>query len=180
LQGNEGYGRLVEEERRLRIVEVEPNWTSWNIENPAYMAIAIVNDFFLARDVNEFWLFRPQNVIFDVTRAKIGYSDCMTGTPPKGDPYGFREGDDRGHIIGAQLGGSGDYPFTFGQDPGINRGPFRTFETQIRRYIQDHPDQTVDLQVQLLYGQGQFRPNGVSYTVYFNNGTQWNRYFPNP
>jgi hypothetical protein len=117
-------------------------------------------------------------VVSDVTTAIVGYSDQPTAEPlgrqqPK---YGLYPGDDRGHIVGAALGGSPQSENLFSQDPRVNRGAYRDFEADIRRVLTKHHDWVALIKVTLVYEQGAscskptnperyFRPIGEQYSV---------------
>ena len=77
----------------------------------------------------------------DSTRAVIIYSPRNSGTktgnpsPPGRRPFL----DDRGHIIGRQLGGDGkDTNNLFAQTRGINQVPWKIYETGVRDYLDDN------------------------------------------
>jgi hypothetical protein len=118
----------------------------------------------------------------DITQAIIGYSDQFVGkhTTATSIPYrGHAQiNDDKGHIIGAGLGG-GVTPFNlFWQSRSVNRGAYERFEREIRKTLTEHRDWSAHIVVQLFYpkitqiifGNG-FRPKGGAYyVVYWKDG----------
>ena len=79
------------------------------------------------------------SINFDNTFAFIIYFPFRTGTDAKKSiiPPGRRPGlDDRGHIVGAQLGGSGDtINNLFAQNSIINQNAWMVYETRVRNYL---------------------------------------------
>ncbi|HEX3247804.1 MAG TPA: RHS repeat-associated core domain-containing protein [Pyrinomonadaceae bacterium] len=114
-------------------------------------------------------------IVSDVSRAKMEYWPEDTGTPPQGDPEGWRPGDDRGHIIGRQLGGSGAVDHLFSQNRNRNRSAYLRFENILRRGIDD-PFQCYYalLQVELIYKDpaNRFRPTDIHYVAIFKLPTR--------
>ena len=130
-------------------------------------------------------LSRIVYVISDVTISDVVYHDKETGTRAQYVPIeGMRPGDVRGHIIGRQLGGSGDAAYLFPQNRGVNSGFHQVFETQIRNYIDTHQCDRGSIEVRLSYPRGEiFRPSEIYYKVEFSGeeGTRTlSRTFPNP
>jgi RHS repeat-associated protein len=124
-------------------------------------------------------------VLSDVTISDIVYSEKDTGTRAQYVRImGMRLGDQRGHIIGKQLGGSGDAAYLFPQNGAINNGPYKVFETQIRKYIDSHQCDRGSIEVRFSYPYGEiYRPSQIYYKVEFSGeeGTRTlSRTFPNP
>jgi RHS repeat-associated protein len=118
----------------------------------------------------------------DTTSAVVGYSKQFTGqhTTAASTPLiGRRQGnDDKGHIIGAGLGGRVPPMNLFWQSLSVNRGLYERFEREIRTTLTKHPDWSAHIVVQLFYpkvthlifGNG-FRPRGGAYyVVYWKDG----------
>ncbi|MGF6393561.1 RHS repeat-associated core domain-containing protein [Pseudomonas plecoglossicida] len=72
--------------------------------------------------------------------------------------------DDAGHIIGKLLGGSGGKDGVFPQLKGMNRGQFRTFESQVANVVKKKG--AVDVELNFIYGNGGTRPTSITYDVY--------------
>lgn len=122
-------------------------------------------------------------VLFDVTIATVVYSPVNTGEPvdattkPKlGGPF---EGDHRGHIIGAALGGQLDNGANlFSQNPRANQSAFKRMENHIRRTLTNNQEWTANITVVLSYNvplwasmpdRYKFRPTRAYYRVVFRD-----------
>ena len=94
----------------------------------------------------------------DTTVARIVYSSVSTGEEPNEDPlYGIFGNDDRGHIIGAALGGNGGKRNLFSQSLSINRGAYRSLEREIRQTLTNNQSLTAVITVnQYYYNQAGF------------------------
>ncbi|MGM3162299.1 RHS repeat-associated core domain-containing protein [Dickeya undicola] len=77
--------------------------------------------------------------------------------------------DDAGHILGNVLGGQGGKGNVFPQLPGINRGEYRVFENEVRKYIDKNG--TVDIDWSFVYKNGGTRPTDIIYNVSQNGKT---------
>ena len=119
----------------------------------------------------------------DTTYAYIWYAPVNTGSPANQriNPPGRRPIlDDRGHIVGAQLGGSGNDPNNlFAQNAIFNQNAWRFYETSVRNYLDangSNPACPLDLNytVNLTYGKLPFnqrlRPVAVGGTARFSDG----------
>lgn len=91
----------------------------------------------------------------------------------KGDE---REGDDRGHIIGDQFGGSNGLENMIPQDADINRKDFKQFEGMLAKEVKD--GKNVKVRVEPRYDGASHRPTElvVTYTI---DGDTSIRIFPN-
>lgn len=112
--------------------------------------------------------------------AKIRPKDLGTGTGTNASSRLFARalgcsGDDAGHAIGNQLGGSKKNIFP--QDPSTNRGVFRDFEGQVADQVARGDNVIVRVVPQ--YGSSSSRPDSVLYQVRTNGVTE-SRTFANP
>nr|WP_253906998.1 DNA/RNA non-specific endonuclease [Brenneria sp. hezel4-2-4] len=79
------------------------------------------------------------------------------------------QSDDAGHILGKVLGGQGGKGNVFPQLPAINRGEYRVFENEVRKYI--NKNGTVDIDWSFVYKNGGTRPTDIIYNVSQNGKT---------
>lgn len=133
---------------------------------------------------------RPVSMRSDETEALMVHSHHLTGSSPKEAPQlppGVIESaakapsDDRGHIIGAQLGGPGTANNLFWQNRGINRGKYRSLEDDIRKHIDSNQCDKCVLIVHLQYSdRGRpFRASSIVYGVQCESGFNLLRIFGN-
>jgi RHS repeat-associated protein len=111
----------------------------------------------------------------DRTLATMRYPSKNTGKRAKYVPLaGFTPGvDERGHIIGRQLGGSGDVYNLFPQSRVLNHSPnFRGFEDSLRQYQDSHQCCSARIEVNMYYAPLSRRPLWMSYDVRFYNLSQ--------
>lgn len=80
-------------------------------------------------------------------------------------------GDDAGHIIGDQFGGSPDIDNIISQESGINRGEYKKLEGYLRNQIKE--GNKVEVLYDLKYEEESHRPEEISVTYRINNG-DWN------
>lgn len=122
------------------------------------------------------------HIIHDMTYARVCYNSEMTGTDPAGDPPDYRIGeDDRGHIIGKQLGGKGAIMNLFSQNKAQNEhGAWHRFENDIAARI--NQDCTcANLWIELFYDSpGSRRPTRMRYDAYFDDDSEMHEDFDNP
>jgi hypothetical protein len=61
------------------------------------------------------------------------------------------------------------------------RGPWRDFEREIRRRIDDEHDKCLcaDLKIELFYKDEDLRPTKIQYDVHFTDGSEMHDTFPN-
>ena len=129
----------------------------------------------------------------DTTYAYIWYFKNNTGSrvPRNVVPPGMRLfGDDRGHIVGAQLGGDGkDKNNVFAQNSALNQVPWRLYETGVRSYLDANgsdPNCPLDLHytLNLIYETSPFahrlRPSSYGAIARFSNGVVIPGSLPNP
>ncbi|MET3140221.1 RHS repeat-associated protein [Undibacterium sp. GrIS 1.2] len=114
--------------------------------------------------------------------AKIRPEDLNTGSSTNASSrararsFGCQN-DDAGHAIGNQLGGDGGVNGVFPQALGINRGQFRTFETDIFNSVK--AGNSVIVRVVPQYSNGSTRPDEILYQVRENGKTR-SATFTNP
>ncbi|MDY4525147.1 MAG: DNA/RNA non-specific endonuclease [Treponema sp.] len=80
-------------------------------------------------------------------------------------------GDDAGHIIGDQFGGSPDIDNIISQKSGLNRGEYKKLEGYLRNQIRE--GNKVEVLYDLKYEEESRRPEEISVTYRINNG-DWN------
>ncbi len=82
------------------------------------------------------------SITTDVTVAYIGYSYHDTGSKASVNPKripGFKVGDNRGHIVGKQLGGSGkDINNLFAQNESMNQVGWQAYESEVRSTLDNY------------------------------------------
>lgn len=105
-------------------------------------------------------------------RTTVGPDDLGAGTGTNASSRAYAKsmgnaGDDAGHILGRNLGGSGGKDNIFAQAPNINRGSFAKFEGRVAEFVRDNG--SVDVDVTFKYAKGGTRPIKVIYDV-FQNG----------
>jgi RHS repeat-associated protein len=136
----------------------------------------------------------------DITLAEIEWSIAPTGTPTAGRSAqslfpGARGRDQKGHIVGAQLGGSGtDIDNLFPQDSRVNNGDWKAYENDVTYLLDlfnspviregrcfDFPGTDLRYEVELKYrdpfqfgfirrSEGNFRPYAVySEAIFYNS-----------
>jgi hypothetical protein len=115
-------------------------------------------------------------------RATVSKADLKTGTTTNQSSRDYarslgNETDDAGHILGNVLGGQGGKGNVFPQLPAINRGDYRTFEKEVRKYINDHG--SVDIDWTSVYSNGGTRPTDIIYNVSQNGKTVLHSIFGN-
>lgn len=88
----------------------------------------------------------------------------------------YREGDDRGHLIGHQFGGSDRLENLVPQDAHINQNDFRIFELALAERVKDND--TVIVLIEPIYDGDTNRPSDIVVT-YSINGVEDIRIFPN-
>lgn len=87
-----------------------------------------------------------------------------------------REGDDRGHLIGDQFGGSNGLENMVPQNAEINRNDFMHFENDLAKQVKE--GSSVYVKVEPIYEGDSFRPDNI--VVEYNiNGVDNIRIFPN-
>ena len=91
----------------------------------------------------------------------------------KGDQ---KEGDDRGHLIGDQFGGSNGLENMIPQDADINRNDFRNLENELAKEVKDGKE--VNVVVEPIYESDSRRPVAIVMT-YSIDGEESVRVFPN-
>ncbi|MCI0560805.1 MAG: DNA/RNA non-specific endonuclease [Nitrososphaera sp.] len=135
--------------------------------------------------------FDPLGVKSDVTIGVMVYSPVETGTSASGSPASplsrlyplgdYQAGDERGHIIGKQLGGSGDPEHLFYQARSLNRGAYKVFENRIRNHIDNSRCDVCVLAVVLTYNDKSkpFRASDIDYYVVCKSGVTFNEHFIN-
>ena len=128
-------------------------------------------------------------IIFDNTTADIEYHNTNTGRRIRVDPPNMKLFDQRGHIVGRQLGGSGDINNAFAQNQWINNGIWRGFETRVtnaldRKNQQGCPRVTLSYSVTLTYIPRNpllpLRPGLVVGIARFSDGDTIPQIAPNP
>jgi hypothetical protein len=130
---------------------------------------------------------RDAGVFSDVMEAEIVYSETYEGESSDGSSvqpfFGKYGGDDRGHIVGASLGGTMTPENLTSQALGINRGAIKKFETEIRKILTEHKDWTAHLRVEMLYNEPScellsgkafyYRPYQFNYSVEYKSPRGW-------
>jgi hypothetical protein len=91
----------------------------------------------------------------------------------KGDQ---KEGDDRGHLIGDQFGGSNGLENMVPQDANINRNDFKNFENELAKEVKDGKE--VKVNIEPIYDGDSRRPKAIVVT-YSIDGEESVRVFPN-
>lgn len=86
-------------------------------------------------------------------------------------------GDDAGHIIGDQFGGSPDIDNIISQESGLNRGEYKKLEGYLRNQIKD--GNKVEVLYDLKYEEESRRPEEISVTYRINNGDWTEQVFIN-
>ena len=91
----------------------------------------------------------------------------------KGD---HKEGDDRGHFIADQMGGSNGMENLFPQDANINRKDYRNFENELAKEVKDGKE--VYVKIEVIYSDDSRRPEAlvVNYSI---DGKESTRVFKN-
>ncbi|WP_261850215.1 RHS repeat-associated core domain-containing protein, partial [Pectobacterium araliae] len=107
-------------------------------------------------------------------KATVSKAELKTGTATNQSSRDYarslgNQTDDAGHILGNVLGGQGGKGNVFPQLPGINRGEYRTFENEVRKYI--NKKGTVDIDWSFVYNNGGTRPTEIIYNVSQNGKT---------
>lgn len=87
-----------------------------------------------------------------------------------------KEGDDRGHYIGDQFGGSNGLENMFPQDAKINQTVFAKFENQLASEVKNGNE--VRVKIEPIYEENSRRPDGIA-VIYSINGEQSAQIFPN-
>ena len=88
----------------------------------------------------------------------------------------YREGDDRGHLIGHQFGGSDRLENLVPQDARINQNDFRIFECELAEHVK--AKESVTVLIEPIYDGDTNRPSDIVVT-YSINGVEDIRIFPN-
>lgn len=90
---------------------------------------------------------------------------------------GYQElGDDRGHIIGDQFGGSNGLENMIPQKADVNRVAFKNFENQLANEVK--AGNSVHVKIDLVYDGASHRPSDIA-VQYDINGKQNVRFFSN-
>jgi hypothetical protein len=133
----------------------------------------------------------------DTTTAVIFYSDTDVGKRFHNYqvPNGYIPGnDERGHIVGAQLGGSRSYNNLFAQNALVNNGDFKRYEFKVRNYLDKNfklnnppnacavpqPKDFLTYIVSLGYDDDSLRPTSITATAIFSDGKTFFEPFTNP
>lgn len=87
------------------------------------------------------------------------------------------EGDDAGHIIGDQFGGSSDVDNIVSQEAGLNRGEYKKLETYLRNQIKE--GNKVECLYDLKYEENSRRPSEMSISYRINDGDWYEQVFIN-
>lgn len=88
-----------------------------------------------------------------------------------------RETDDRGHLVGDQLGGSNGMENIVAQDAKINQGDYKKLEDKLASEVKNGKD--VYIKVEPIYGdKNSYRPTAIKYTSIVN-GEKNITVFPN-
>jgi RHS repeat-associated protein len=148
---------------------------------------------------NIFSNFPPNSqILTDTSTAEIRYTPKNPGerkshpTPP-----GRRLGDDNGHIVPRELGGSDtDVDNFFAQNRGVNqhrvgglngtrrndfRESYRGFASSVRNYLDSHQNCVLTYTVELYYlNRGDIRPWGFYVIATFSDGRTMAQGFYNP
>lgn len=88
----------------------------------------------------------------------------------------YQEGDDRGHLIGHQFGGSDRLENLVPQDAKINQNDFRNFECELAKQVKEGKD--VEVLIEPIYEGDSNRPVAIVVT-YSIDGEENVRIFPN-
>jgi RHS repeat-associated protein len=117
------------------------------------------------------------SITFDLTEAVIIHSGFETGTAALQSiiPPDFQPGDNRGHIVGKQLGGTGAIIHNlFAQNASINQSRLYGYEDRVRRYLDSHqlqcPEVGLLYSFNLFYNSGSLRPYSLSSQSIFSDG----------
>ncbi|WP_181486623.1 DNA/RNA non-specific endonuclease, partial [Lonsdalea populi] len=107
-------------------------------------------------------------------RATVSKAELRTGSGTNQSSRDYarslgNQTDDAGHILGNVLGGQGGKGNVFPQLPGINRGEYRVFENEVRKYVDKYG--TVDIDWSFVYRNGGTRPTDIIYNVSQNGKT---------
>lgn len=86
-------------------------------------------------------------------------------------------GDDAGHIIGDQFGGSPDIDNIVSQEAGLNRGEYKKLETYFRNQIKD--GNKVECLYDLKYEDVSRRPSDITVSYRINDGDWCEQIFIN-
>ena len=117
------------------------------------------------------------SITYDFTAAIITFSPVETGKPLTKTPPDSKGSDDKGHIVGKQLGGLNSLNNSFAQDRSTNRSRLRGYEDKVKKYL--NPQQpglcrlnpiTLSYSVSLYYGAFSLRPVALSSTAIFSDG----------
>jgi RHS repeat-associated protein len=149
----------------------------------------------LTRDIRDVVDARNRNpnvaIDLDITTAIIIYSPLNTGTDTRRgiDPPDMGLFDDRGHIVGRQLGGNGrDVNNLFAQLYLFNQIPWRLYETSVTNYLNNANQDPTCLPVNLAYSvtlrypsqsNRRLRPNFVLGLGVFTDGKIITGFVPN-
>lgn len=87
------------------------------------------------------------------------------------------DGDDAGHIIGDQFGGSPDIDNIVSQESGLNRGEYKKLETYFRNQIKD--GNKVECLYDLKYEDVSRRPSDITVSYRINDGDWCEQIFIN-
>ncbi|WP_150111759.1 RHS repeat-associated core domain-containing protein [Oscillatoria nigro-viridis] len=135
-----------------------------------------------ATNIEDIVKARQQNpLIFvrrDITNAFIGYFFAETGTKATKRSPDFKRGDNRGHIVGKQLGGQGDnLNNLFAQNGRSNQRWRILFENPVRKELDKKnspgcPPVNVNYTVSLQYDRPRtLRPSSYSGQAFFTDGS---------
>ncbi|WP_241652765.1 DNA/RNA non-specific endonuclease [Pectobacterium versatile] len=107
-------------------------------------------------------------------KASVSKAELKTGSATNQSSRDYarslgNQTDDAGHILGNVLGRQGGKGNVFPQLPAINRGEYRTFENEVRKYI--NKNGTVDIDWSFVYNNGGTRPTKIIYNVSQNGKT---------
>ncbi|MBA0173486.1 hypothetical protein F9U38_11920 [Pectobacterium versatile] len=107
-------------------------------------------------------------------KASVSKAELKTGSATNQSSRDYarslgNQTDDAGHILGNVLGRQGGKGNVFPQLPAINRGEYRTFENEVRKYI--NKNGTVDIDWSFVYNNGGTRPTEIIYNVSQNGKT---------
>jgi RHS repeat-associated protein len=117
------------------------------------------------------------SITYDFTAAIITFSPVETGKPLTKTPPDSKGSDDKGHIVGKQLGGLNSLNNSFAQDRSTNRSRLRGYEDKVKKYL--NPQQpglcrlnpiTLSYSVSLYYNPFSLRPVALSSTAVFSDG----------
>ena len=147
---------------------------------------------FNIQDVIDAYRQNPNvQIKFDNTLAAISFFPFNTGERIRQNPPSMRPIlDQRGHIVGRQLGGDGSLNNSFAQNRFINNGLWKGFETRVRNYLDRTNLDPTCSPVLLGYSVGLFytprdrffplRPGLVTGLATFSDGTIIAGVAPNP